>query len=369
MDLADLVAGVFAFQGFAVVEVRRAAAGGPAGIIVRRGPLEIAIAVVPGGAPLDEARVAELLAELAGRPGARHLIAHAGAVTSAARAAAAAEGAVLWDRERLVAEAGAALVALADPDPFHPAGGDSPLVEAAQLEFDGAGRRGAGAGWPPAREGGELTGAGARRARRTLAPARGADGESLLGAMPPRAGEERARQIASAGRGSVIRSALEWVPAYLMDYHVVAELTTPRETQTVLSSGTLLISAAGGEAEAVEGPIEVVPPREVLDKAALSRALGRRRLTLLEARERTREEALARSERTLDSTSGGGRGATVTETHRQRPAGAAVDLLARGMLLLPYYLVETEKGIVTLNAATGRVVRVAPFDGDPGGRR
>lgn len=364
MDLADLVCGIFAFQGFSVVEVTRGRPGEPAGVVVRRGPLEIAIAVVPGSSPLGEDQVDELVGELANRPGARHLIAHAGAVTDGARAAAAVHGAVLWDRERLVSEAGASLVAVADPDPFHPSGGGERIEKAGREGFDSPVRAKAGRGWtdwganpPPGR--------GGKRRRRTLAPARGEDGEALLGVMPPRADEERARQIAGAGRGRVLRLALEWVPAYLVDYHVVADLETPRQTQTVLASGTLVVSAASGESELVEGPIEVVPARQLLDKETLGRALARRRLSLIEARERARREALERTDRTVWSNEGGG-GTTVTEARRQRPRGTEVDLLARGLLILPYYLAETEKGLVTVNAGTGRVVREAPFAGGPG---
>lgn len=370
MDLADLVCGIFAFQGFAVVEVTRGRPGEPSGVIVRRGPLEIAIAVVPGSAPLGEVQVEELIGELASRPGARHLIAHAGTVGAGARAAAAVKGAVLWDRERLIAEAGASLVAFADPDPFHPAGGGDRLEAAAREAFETGSARPTPQGWPERAARGGPPGPAGRR-RRTLAPARGADGERLLGAMPARANEERARQLAGTGRGNVLRIALEWVPAYLVDYHVVADLETPRQTQTVLASGTLLVSAASGDAEEVDGPIEVVPARQLLDREALGRALARRRLSLIEARDRARKEAIGRTDRTVETLEEGGE-ATVTEVHRQRPRGSSVDLLSRGLLLLPYYLAETEKGLVTVNAATGRVVREAPFAGGPdaaGGRR
>jgi hypothetical protein len=318
--------------------------------------LEIAIVAVPGAVPLDEARVERLVNELAQRPGARHMIAHAGSVSSGARAAAAVKGAVLWDRERLVAEAGAALVAVADPDPFHPAGGQSPLAEAAGRALGAAGSTQGPQPRPDARSGGRST-------ARTLAPARREQGEALLGALAPYADEDRARQIASVGRGAVVRIDLEWVPAYLIDFHLVAEVTTPREAQSVLASGTFLISAAGGEAEELEGPIEVQPPRHALDKAALAKALGRRRLTLLEARARAREEALARTERTVEARAAHGP-VTVTETHRWSPRGSDVGLVARGLLLLPYFLVETERGLVTVNAGTGRLVRVAPFARD-----
>jgi hypothetical protein len=363
VDLPDLVSGIFAFQGFAVVQVTRGAAGAPSGIIVRRGPLEIAIAVVPGAVPMDEGRVEALEAELAERPGARHLIVHAGTVTDGARAAAAVRGTVLWDRERLIAESGSSLVALADPDPFHPSGGGAPLEETARTAFARGGRVAIHGAWPSAQAPRSQPRPPAGR-RRTLAPARGGDGEAVLGALPVRADEERARQLAAASGGGVLRADLEWVPAYLLDYHVVAEVQGPRETQTVLASGTLLVSAAGGEAEEVDGPIEIVPPRQVLDKATLTRALARRRLSLIEAREKARQEALARTERTEQDAAASGPGATVTETRRRRPRGPEVDLLARGLVVLPYFLVETERGLVTVNAGTGRVVRVAPFSGD-----
>jgi hypothetical protein len=364
MDLADLVSGIFAFQGFALVEVTRGGPGGSAGVIVRRGPLEIAIAVVPGSGQLDEGRVQELLGELAARPQARHLIAHPGTYSAGARAAAALTGAVLWDRERLVAEAGAGLVATADPDPFHPSGVGAALDDLAQGAVAQAGAREGRSSWPGA-SGARAAGRAGPARRRTLAPARAGDGDVVLGAMALRVDEAGARQMAQEGRGEVIRVALEWVPAFLIDYHVVAEVTTPRHGQTVLVSGTLFISAASGESEEVDGPVEVVPPRQLLDKAALTRALSRRRLTIIEARERARAVALARTDRTVEARLSDA-GTTVTETHRVRPRGTDVDLLSRGVVLLPYYLIEVAHGLVTVNGATGQLVRVAPFAGEGG---
>jgi len=355
VDLVDAVAGVFTFQGFSVVEANRRGANEASGLLVRRGALEIAIAVVPSSVPLDARAVNDLLEAFAERPAARRLIAYAGLPTSAARASAVEAGAPFWDRERLVAEAGAALLSLADPDPFAPTRPSAPPGFAefttgsrAQVESGPQGRR-----------------------RATLAPARAADSEAMLGALPVALSAEEAKAAAQAAlKGVALRCDLEWVPAYLLDYHLEVEVRTPRGEESLLSSGSVLVSASGREVEDLERPLEAVEPESLLERDALQKALGRRHVSARTARERAREEALARTVRTVEQVSDRG-AVTVIERHAWRPRGNLVDVVLRGTVLLPLFLVETERGIATVNASSGHVLRVAPFAGEatsPAGR-
>lgn len=355
MDLADVVSAVFVHQGFQIMSVHRGETQGKAGIVVRRGPLEIAIAAVPGSSALDGAQLREILVALSAQRGARQLIAYAGHPSAAARSAAAEEGAVLWDRERLMAEAGAALVGTADPDPSPGVAGGQPSADS--LLESGESRalpRQAGRGWADA----------APSRKRTLAPVRAADIDALQGAPPLLLEERDARAIAeSLLKSKSIRAALEWVSFFFMDFHLDVEVRTPRGEEALLHSGSLLVSASGGEVEDLDRPVEVVLAQAAVEAGDLERAMARRRVTLSEARDRARTHALAGAVRTVERVNERA-SVVVTERHAWRPKGSHVDLVARGLLVVPLWLVEAEHGLASISGASGRALRVAPFAGE-----
>jgi hypothetical protein len=185
-----------------------------------------------------------------------------------------------------------------------------------------------------------------------------------LGAVRLALDPERANAAAQRLlKARVLRSTLEWVPSFLIEFHLEVEVRTPRGEEGVLHAGSLLVSASGGEVEEVDHPLEVVAPESVLSETDLAKALGRRRLGALEARERARVDALARAARTVESVQERG-SVVVTERHAWRPKGSHVDLVVRGLLLVPLYLAETEHGLASINGASGKALRVAPFAGD-----
>jgi len=342
---------VFVHQGFTVVSADPGETRGAAGVVVRRGALEIAIAVIPGSSALDEAQVREVLEALSGQRRARHLIAYAGHPSAAARSAAAEAGAVLWDRDRLVAEAGAAYLGAADPDPYvGPEGGEMAEDPGEPPEL----ARPMVRGWTDA----------APSRKRTFAPARSSDIEALLGSLPVLLEEGAARAAAERLlKSKTIRATLETVPFFLMDFHLDVEVRTPRGEEALLHSGSLLVSAAGGEVEELDRPLEVGHAQAAFPKEELERAIGRRRLTVAEARDRARAHVLASAARTVEHVNERA-SVVVTERHLWRPKGSHVDLVVRGLVLVPLWLVEAEHGLASINGATGGALRVAPFAGE-----